>query len=94
LEGGNGADVYVYDWGDGDDVISDIQGGDKILFGEGIAFDDLEFIEDDSDLTIEYMKHDGLKLILKNHFGPKINRIEILKFYDGTTQELEAITVN
>lgn len=47
LEGGDDADLYVVNAGDGQDVISDVQstpllrGGDMLIFGDGIAPEDV-----------------------------------------------------
>lgn len=45
LVGGDGSDSYVWNWGDGLDTISEsnVAGVDKIVFGEGISFEDLTF---------------------------------------------------
>ncbi len=52
LVGGRGDDTYLFGLGDGHDSIKDRQGNDRLLFGEGIAPDDLWFWRDNQDLNI------------------------------------------
>ena len=70
IDGGYDDDTYVWNWGDGFDIISDYQKSstasrnDKIKLGEGISFDDLSFERDGNDLYV-YIKSDkaqGFKL--------------------------------
>lgn len=44
ISGGNGNNIYVYNLGDNFDTINESGGTDKILFGEGISFNDLTFM--------------------------------------------------
>ena len=60
LYGGAGSDVYIYNKGDGDDVIDDYQfnkaGGkviDTLKFGEGIAAEDINIVRESDDVLLE-----------------------------------------
>ncbi|NKC14784.1 MAG: hypothetical protein GKR94_22135 [Gammaproteobacteria bacterium] len=68
LSGGAGDDVYMFNRGDGQDVLEDTgsgsvgtdtdnPGGDKLLFGEGITIEDLITQRDGSDLVIYTNRH-------------------------------------
>ncbi|MEJ8476858.1 DUF4214 domain-containing protein [Roseibium algae] len=62
LKGGGGNDVYLYNRGDGDDVIDDSSstededgnGGDTLSLGAGIALSDLNIRLDGNDLLISF----------------------------------------
>ena len=56
LEGGYGSDTYVYNKGDGHDVINQYTtsvdvGTDRLKFGEGIGTEDLELVRRGNDVT-------------------------------------------
>ncbi|MDD5160522.1 MAG: calcium-binding protein [Sulfuricurvum sp.] len=54
LDGGNGNDVYLYNKGDGRDVITDFGGVDSIMFGEDISSQDIVLSLDENDLLITF----------------------------------------
>ncbi|RHW77517.1 calcium-binding protein [Colwellia sp. RSH04] len=98
LYGGAGNDTYVFNFGDGVDVITDSLGSDKIVFGEGITSENLrishdvteshwliELYDDFGDLT-------GDKITINNAFKDLDKQIESIEFYDGTSLNLENIT--
>lgn len=98
LYGGAGNDTYVFNFGDGVDVITDSLGSDKIVFGEGITSENLrishdvteshwliELYDDFGDLT-------GDKITINNAFEDLDKQIESIEFYDGTSLNLENIT--
>ncbi len=107
LEGGTGNDTYVFNRGDGADVIFDTGsdgdlrngGGDKLLFGAGITADDLLLNRDGNDLLI-YV-HDAnaetvelseiTDVIRIRNWHNDANRIEILQFFDGVDADISEI---
>lgn len=87
LQGGIGADTYIFNLGDGQDIIEedspDSVAIDKIVFGEGISRNDLNFTRDGYDLIISIANTND-KITIKNSnlaFGSRIDRFE---FADGT----------
>ena len=90
LQGWVGADSYLYDAGDGDDVILDNQHGDgaatdTIVFGAGIAPGSLTFSRvaaDWNDIRIGFAGQAGSILLDNQHYGDA--GIEAVRFDDGT----------
>ena len=104
LEGGEGNDTYIFNRGDGADVIVDHDGIDSIRFGEGISPDDIavRFVKDDADyVNLELsVKGTSDKITVNQHFGylwsnvhqkmPEY-QIEKVAFTDGTIWDLKTI---
>ncbi|MCH9812829.1 MAG: tandem-95 repeat protein [Epsilonproteobacteria bacterium] len=84
LEGGSGNDIYVFNLGDGEDVISDYTEGeneiDTLIFGSGIVSENLEFIRRENDLTIIIDEDNTIKI--ENWFLESNYKIESFKFID------------
>ncbi len=80
LKGGLGSDTYIYNIGDGDDIIDDQDQylGDVIKFAESINRSDLFFSESWNDLVIHFLNNDNDSITIKNQLidNPKINFIE------------------
>ena len=101
LYGGFGDDTYIFNLGDGADVIIERRQGeaysnveasnDTLQFGEGIAADDLIFIRSGSDLLIRHSNGtDSIRV--QNWFaGSAHYQLNLLTFADGT--ELTAAQV-
>jgi Ca2+-binding RTX toxin-like protein len=102
LEGGAGDDVYVFNLGDGHDVISDYEGSSAkrnvIRFGEGISGDSLEFILKASasssymDLVILVKETGETVTVERGVCNATVNAnnyysIQALEFADGTVWE-------
>ena len=89
LNGGAGDDAYVYNLGDGYDIITDSSGNDKIKFGEGISFADLKFANGDNNSLLIFLSDDKTEAIQINNFISNGNyRIEQLEIADGTAKNL------
>ena len=89
LNGGAGDDTYIYNLGDGYDIITDSSGSDKIKFGEGITFADLKFANGADNSLLIFLSEDKTEAIQINNFISNGNyRIEQLEFADGTTKNL------
>lgn len=94
LEGRDGNDTYLYNLGDGNDVISDQAGTDVLKFGVGITLNDLTFTrteyddlilahrDDANDLTITLSSGETI-LIEDNYDDGSV--IETIEFSDGST---------
>ena len=88
IDGRDGADVYVFNRGDGQDTIADTGVGtalDRIEFGTGIGFADIDLSHgtNPNDLVIA-IRGTTDKITVKDHFaaqGPKIGEIVLV---DGT----------
>ena len=87
LEGGNGDDVYLFNLGDGHDVIMESAGNDTIRFGAGIGPNDilLSQVVQDGDADGVFLTvvgtNDRLHIIGQNAGNYTIERFE---FADGT----------
>src|SRR6218665_473909 len=95
LNGSSGADTYVYNPGDGVDVIDDdgiTSPNDKILLGAGFDASDVTFTrvgQYDLEITLDNGVDTG-KLIIANHFNIR-GTIETLMFDDTTSIDLTAL---
>ena len=84
LNGGYGRDTYVYNLGDGMDIINETRGNDKIKFGNGITKDGLTFTQEDNNLRI-IINNDINQSILINGFYENVNyQVENIEFADGS----------
>ncbi len=89
LNGGYGDDTYIYNKGDGVDIIDDYENNsatgknDKIKFGPGITYDDLSFARDGDNLIITLFDDICQQIIIKNQFGNYHFWVEYLEFADG-----------
>jgi len=83
LNGGYGDDIYVFSFGDGDDVIYDNGGTDRIVFGEGILAEDLRFRRKGLDLHITNEKS-GDHILVKDMYYNGSQQVESVEFADGT----------
>jgi Ca2+-binding RTX toxin-like protein len=87
LEGSEGSDTYIYNIGDGDDVILDYRGvrTNTLQFGEGITPDDLVFSRvaaDANDFRISFRSFAGSIILDNQQWGDA--GVEFIRFADGT----------
>ncbi|MXN66503.1 hypothetical protein GR183_16430 [Stappia sp. GBMRC 2046] len=89
LNGKGGSDTYIYDFGDGDDTITeDYNSGsaDRLELGAGILIGEVTFVRgtsDFDDLTLQFI--DGGSVTLNEQFYYNIDYgIEEIAFADGT----------
>lgn len=97
LDGGAGNDVYVYNLGDGKDVITDSSGMDTLKFGEGI---------NKENITVRYLLNGDMVIALKETdktfeelsdtitvkgWNTISNRVENALFSDGTNVTIESL---
>lgn len=101
LYGGFGDDTYIFNLGDGADVIIERRQGeaysnveasnDTLQFGEGIAADDLMFIRSGSDLLIRHSNGTD-SITVQNWFaGSAHYQLNLLTFTDGSALTAEQI---
>ncbi|MBQ9246456.1 hypothetical protein IJ182_09340 [bacterium] len=83
IDHAGGNDTYIYNLGDGNDVIDDIGGLDTIRFGEGITTDNLAFMKTSTDLNIWFHNLEG-GLTIKDYYTNPAKQIERFELYDGT----------
>lgn len=98
LSGGEGSDTYYWNWGDGFDEIHDgstiSSDVNKVVFGEGITFDDLAFARDGNDLIV-HVKGDqtqGFRIFYQ--FYSSDYGIDFFVFADGTSVNLRNFNFN
>ena len=88
INGGYGNDTYIWNLGDGLDTITDVEGVDKISFGENISFEDLTFTQTGNNLYINIKNTPMQGVVITNYFSNEANRVEILHFSDGSEVDL------
>lgn len=93
LKGGKGSDIYVFNLGDGQDIIEENSPNsasvDTIVFGSGISRNNIKFTRQGYDLIIS-INNTNDKITIKNSnlaFGSRIERLEFSdgSFIDGNT---------
>ncbi|WP_310442559.1 Ig-like domain-containing protein [Sulfurimonas sp.] len=96
LHGGYGNDIYMYNLNDGVDTIYDLEGADKLRFGDGITQDDI-FAKRDGLSLVVAIKESGKtfeeysdKIIITNWFKSQ-NNIEEFQFSDNTIWQKDEI---
>lgn len=96
LNGGGGADVYIFSRGDGVDTINDFgtpNGANVIEFGSGIFARDVDLSRDNTnpnDLVVS-IRNSSDQIIVTNHFSNGV--IGAIRFKDGvqwTAEQIEA----
>lgn len=89
LTGGSGNDTYYYNLGDGFDEIYDSNGFNKIIFGEGISWEDISFSKSSAGVIINILNMPGHGILLSGQANSSnIFPISELHFSDGTIKDL------
>ncbi|MBD5096364.1 MAG: hypothetical protein HDT40_05020 [Lachnospiraceae bacterium] len=96
LRGGPGDDTYVFNLGDGNDMVYDGWyerecGEDKIIFGEEISPDMIEMWTEKNNLIITYGEGDRITVNDAYRYSDGRTMIENIAFSDGTVWMLEDI---
>lgn len=83
-QGGN--DTYIYNLGDGNDWILDVNGNDTIQFGAGIVSNNVSFNQTvEGNLEIRFGEQEGT-IVIEDYFNENEDKkIENFVFSDGTT---------
>jgi Ca2+-binding RTX toxin-like protein len=87
LVGGQGADTYLFGRGSGMDVISNADtdlGADKLLFGAGVAEDQLWFARSGDDLVVSVLGGTD-RATLQGWYYSAGNQLDHFELSDGTT---------
>ena len=91
LSGRSGDDTYIFNMGDGHDIIRDEEeGNDRIVFGEGIRPEDIKISRDINNLYLTN-KESGDQIQIEDVYYYGRNPIERIEFTDGTVWEPEYI---
>lgn len=80
--GGN--DTYIYNIGDGNDIIDDLGGIDTIKFGPDVTLENLAFEKTSTDLNIWFHDIENNGLCIKDFFSNPEKMIEKFELSDGT----------
>jgi Ca2+-binding RTX toxin-like protein len=98
LQGGRGNDRYLYNLGDGDDIVSEYiyyqSSWDVLELGAGLLVEDLivtQSLAHASDLILTFVGQSG-SITLDNQWTNDTWGIDLVRFADGT--ELSAIAIN
>ena len=85
LCGGYGDDTYIFNLGDGNDIINEemFGGTEKIVFGEGIEAGNITFGRDGDDMLL-LIGDKGDSIRIKNQYTDRNCIIEKFEFADGT----------
>ncbi|WP_422365617.1 calcium-binding protein [Pelagibius sp.] len=88
LLGGGGSDDFIYDIGDGNDLITEVAGesvGDRLVFGAGVAQGDVSYAfgVDQSELLVSLAG--GGTIILQQQFAGDQTGVDSIQFADGTS---------
>jgi Ca2+-binding RTX toxin-like protein len=97
LDGGSGNDTYMFGIGSGHDSVDDNDANpgnlDTIQLGNGIAATDVTIRRDIFNLTIKINETTD-QLTLSDWFTSDADKIEQVKFADGTLWDVEALLAN
>jgi Ca2+-binding RTX toxin-like protein len=96
VDGNSGNDSYIFNLGDGQDTITDIDGIEQIIFGAGIVKEDIQLISDyvNNQSLIIKIGTGGEQITVRNFFRNGDDyKIETLKFADGSILNLNGITL-
>ncbi len=92
LYGGRDNDTYIFNLGDGNDIIEDYvptssnSKADKVIFGEGISADDIKVERSGNDMIVRYSENDSITLI--NQYSNAYYWVENFEFADGTKRTI------
>lgn len=90
LNGGAGGDNYRFGLGDGQDTIHDAGGIDALVLADGITFDDAWIVREGNHVSVTLA--DGSRTLIQD-WALSENRIENIRFGDGTEHTLESTLV-
>ena len=98
LEGGQGDDDYIWGRGDGSDVIIDINGDNRLIFGEGITASNIKWNRRQSmtspDSLIATIKDTGETFTITNWFSNSYSPLATIELLDGTILDKNQIELD
>ena len=83
LEGGGGDDTYVWNLGDGNDVIEDSVGSNTLKLGSGIEPDKVRAVRYGQDIAFE-ISGTGERITVEGWYRGRANQLNRVQFADGT----------
>ena len=92
LYGGRDNDTYIFNLGDGNDIIEDYvlntsnSKADKVIFGEDISADDIKVERSGNNMIVRYSENDSITLI--NQYSNEYYWVENFEFADGTKRTI------
>jgi Ca2+-binding RTX toxin-like protein len=105
IESGGNSDIYLFNRGDGQDVIADFgyagsngvaAGSDKLVFGAGIAASDLFVSRVGTSLVLKINDPNNTaatdQITIENWWVSVVDRIEVVQFADGTSLNTAQLT--
>tara|TARA_R110001592_G_scaffold79054_4_gene236777 strand:- start:4137 stop:6521 length:2385 start_codon:yes stop_codon:yes gene_type:complete len=88
LSGGEDNDTYVFESGDGTDIIIETSGFDTISFGAGITLGDLTFVQNGNDLEIQSADN----ITVKDFYAGDADKVvEQIQFDDSSIFDLTSL---
>ena len=88
ISAGYDRDTFYYNLGDGYDKITDLEGRDQIIFGDGISKENISFYRKNDNLIISINDDFSQGIEIIDFFRNNDNRIENIKFADNSTLRL------
>ena len=85
LKGGTGNDSYIFNLGEGKDIVIDAGGVETLICGTGITSQNLNFIKDGNNLLICVDGDTANSTTIQDWYLTPSQQIEQFKFADGTT---------
>ena len=83
LSGGYGSDTYIFNLGDGEDVVVEMGGTDKVIFGEDIDSEDLMFAREGNNLKISVIGQED-SITISNYYYNNNYKVESFQTADGS----------
>ncbi|PTQ90080.1 beta strand repeat-containing protein [Agitococcus lubricus] len=97
LIGGEGVDTYVFNVGDGQDTIDNLQTtivNDKIVLGTGFTAANLRLNRYGDDLILTFLNSVNDSIRIKNQFNNPAFEIKIVQFSDNSTFNISTTNTN
>ncbi|MCF6267724.1 MAG: Ig-like domain-containing protein [Desulfuromusa sp.] len=83
LSGGTGDDTYIFNFGDGSDILYDLSGADKITFAADVIKEEIAFLKTGTSMKIGYGVDDQITMNCYSD-SETGNRIETITLADGS----------
>jgi Ca2+-binding RTX toxin-like protein len=97
LQGDEGADSYLYNPGDGNDTINNLQvsaAADKIVLGAGFSAANIKLLRDGNDLIISFTSSANDSIRILNQYSDPTYQLNTLQFSDASTLSLDPATLS
>jgi Ca2+-binding RTX toxin-like protein len=91
LKGGTGNDSYIFNLGEGKDIIIEAGGLETLICGTGITAQNLSFVKDGNNLLVYAAGDSENSTTIQDWYLGASHQIEQFKFADGTTIATSAL---